>query len=33
MSDWVKTKTNVKTTNIFLIEFQRPIVVKIELNC
>ena len=32
-SDWIKTKTNVNITKIFLIELQRPIVVKIELNC
>ena len=31
-SAWVKTKTNVNTTKIFLIELQRPIVVKVELK-
>ena len=29
----MKTKTNVNITKIFLIKSQRPIVVKIELNC
>ena len=28
-----KKKKNVNTTKIFLIELQRPIVVKVELNC
>ena len=29
----VKTKTKVNTTKIFLIELQRLVVVKVELNC
>ena len=32
-SVWVKTKTNVNITKNFLIELQRPIVVKVELSC
>ena len=32
-SDWVKTKVNINTTKIFLIELQRSIVVKVKLNC
>ena len=28
----MKTKTNVNTIKIFLIELQRPIVVKVELT-
>ena len=29
----MKIKTNVSTIRIFLIELQRSIVVKVELNC
>ena len=32
-SKFKKKKKNVNTTKIFLIELQRPIVVKGELNC
>ena len=29
----MKTKVNINTTKIFLIELQRSIVVKVKLNC
>ena len=34
IGEWLsKEKKNVKTTKKFLIQLQRPIAVKVELNC